>query len=313
MYGVIDIGSNTIRLVIYSVSQSEEDGSYRLKRIMNKKYTASLASYITDGRMSEEGIQTASDTLKELKTITDGLHLEKVFVFATAPFRNIENTVETVAEVENSSGFPIKVLSGEQEAAFGFSGLMNELNQKDQELAEAPGLLFDLGGGSTELVSFDREIIHSSYSMPVGSLNLYKSFVSGILPTEQEIRKIHKQAKSELKKTPLYGQTFPGITCCEGGTARAVLKMLREIYPGKVKNSVYKSGRINDLLDLYLTQPDVFTDKALKTAPDRIHTILPGLIVMQCICETFECRKMLTVRSGVREGYLLSELEEQNQ
>lgn len=316
MYGVIDIGSNTIRLVIYSVTRdlgngnTSGTGNTKIKRIMNKKYTASLASYITDGLMSEEGILCAGETLKELKSITDGLNLEKVYVFATAPFRNIENTEQVVEDVERNSGFPIRVLSGEEEAKFGFAGLENELRHSQQNLSEESGLLFDLGGGSTELVTFNGSAIRSSCSLTIGSLNLYKTYVSGILPTEAEIRKIRKQAKSQLKHAPVQPDNFSGLTCCEGGSARAVLKLLREEFPDKVKKSGYKAGRLDDLLEFYLSNPKDFTDKALQIAPDRIHTIIPGLVVMQSICETFHCRRMLTVRSGVREGYLLSKLEE---
>jgi exopolyphosphatase/guanosine-5'-triphosphate,3'-diphosphate pyrophosphatase len=104
MYGIIDIGSNTIRLVLYHVEKSGH--GYQISRIMNKKYTASLAGYVTKkGKLSSAGIQCASDILCELRAITKSIHLEKVYVFATASFRNVTNTEEVLRRTEAASGF----------------------------------------------------------------------------------------------------------------------------------------------------------------------------------------------------------------
>lgn len=91
MYGVIDIGSNTIRLVVF-----DYDGT-SIRRVLNKKITAGLAGYINkDHEMRKRGVQVAVESLMELKTVTDQFSLDEIGVFATAPLRNIINTEEVL-------------------------------------------------------------------------------------------------------------------------------------------------------------------------------------------------------------------------
>ncbi len=204
MYGIIDIGSNTIRLVLYHVENSEH--GYRISQIMNKKYTASLAGYVTKkGKMSDAGIQCASDTLCELKRIIDSIHLERVYVFATASFRNVTNTEEVLRRTQAASGFDIQVLSGQEEADCGFYGLLSEIAQAHKGEDISSGMQIDLGGGSTEFVFFDDRKIKKSLSIPIGSLNLYDRFVDGILPTAEEMKQIRKYVTKQLKDAD-----FPG-------------------------------------------------------------------------------------------------------
>ena len=93
MYGVIDIGSNTIRLVVF-----DYDGT-SIRRVLNKKITAGLAGYINkDHEMRKRGVQVAVESLMELKTVTDQFSLDEIGVFATAPLRNIINTEEVLVE-----------------------------------------------------------------------------------------------------------------------------------------------------------------------------------------------------------------------
>ena len=91
LYGVIDIGSNTIRLMIYRV----DNGAIR--PVLNNKFAAGLAGYITPkGKMSKDGIRKAVEVLTELRTVTEQITLDGVFPFGTAALRNITNTQEVL-------------------------------------------------------------------------------------------------------------------------------------------------------------------------------------------------------------------------
>ena len=85
-YGIIDMGSNTIRLCIYHY----EDGT--LNRIMDRKEMAELASYIKDGKLSQTGINVACNVLQSFSAIVSNFSLDGLYVFATASLRNISNT-----------------------------------------------------------------------------------------------------------------------------------------------------------------------------------------------------------------------------
>lgn len=112
---MIDIGSNTIRMVVYRVT----DGT--LHPVLNKKYATGLVSYINGkGRMSKEGIHKAVEILRELKEVAGQIHLQEVFPFATASLRNITNTEEVRQAIQAGTGFSVRVLSGQEEATFDY-------------------------------------------------------------------------------------------------------------------------------------------------------------------------------------------------
>ena len=307
MYGIIDIGSNTIRLVIYDVEKAEH--GYEISRIMNKKYTASLAGYITKkGKMSSAGIQCASDILCALQAITESIRLEKIYVFATASFRNVTNTDEVLRRTEAASGFKIQILSGEEEAACGFYGLMSEVMHAHKGREISSGMQIDLGGGSTEIVRFQDHRILKSLSLPIGSLNLYERFVDGILPTASEIKQIRKYVTKQLNESGISSKSDSGLLCCEGGTARALKKLIDAAFPENAGHTFYNTQYLNEWEKYYLQNPEKCQRDILKINPERVHTIIPGAVAIQCVSDHFNRSRIMTVRSGVREGYLLSQL-----
>ena len=104
LYGVIDIGSNTIRLMIYR----EDNGAMRA--VLNNKFAAGPAGYITPkGKMSKDGIRKAVEVLTELRTVTEQITLDGVFPFGTAALRNITNTQEVLDAIQAQSGFQVRV------------------------------------------------------------------------------------------------------------------------------------------------------------------------------------------------------------
>ena len=148
MYGVIDIGSNTIRLVLYKVENNT------LKPMLNKKYAAGLAGYINKKNcLSQKGMDKAVEILTEFREVTSNMGIREVFPFATASLRNIDNAQEVLETIEKSCGFQIRVLSGKEEAVFDYYGAVQDMDM-------GSGLLVDIGGGSTELVFYeDKQIL----------------------------------------------------------------------------------------------------------------------------------------------------------
>ena len=293
MYGVIDIGSNTIRMVVYRV---EQGGT--IHPVLNKKYATGLVGYINGkGRMSKEGIRKAVEILRELREVTEQIRLQEVFPFATASLRNIANTEEVLQAIQAETGFSVRVLSGQEEATFDYYGAI-------QSAPPASGLLADVGGGSTELVQFrDREVICTD-SIPIGSLNLYHRFVEGILPSRGEIRKIEAEVADRLDKgVRARGRADVGPLCAVGGTARAALKLYNGL-TGEQNNSCYDVGFYDDYLAQITAAPKKLANRILKIAPERIHTLTPGIAVLRTVARTFGVQSVVTSPYGVREGYL---------
>ena len=105
-YGIVDVGSNTIRLSVYNC------GGHDFKLLMNKKVTAGLAGYIKSGELSDAGILVACHTLCSFRELAQNIGVDGMSVFGTAPLRNIVNTEEAVNTIKSVTGISIDVLSG---------------------------------------------------------------------------------------------------------------------------------------------------------------------------------------------------------
>ena len=290
IYGVIDIGSNTIRLSLY-----QYEGGAQIQRLLNHKTMAGLASYIEEGHMTLEGIRVACRTLAAEQQILQNLGVRAYYAFATAPLRNIDNAEEVKNAIYAHTGIPVDVLSGEEEARLDFVGATHALTYRD-------GLLADIGGGSTELVPFADGEMRGTFSMPVGSLNLYSKYVCGLLPTQKERSSIQKAVAAQLQRISLPEGAYAHL-CGVGGTIRAAGRLCRRMY-GIDPDAGIESAAIASLLrDLRASNPQSIK-RILQAAPERVHTIVPGLIVLQHILKTFSVQTIHISPYGVREGYL---------
>jgi len=297
LYGVIDIGSNTIRLMVYRIENDE------LYPVLNNKFSAGLAGYVTSrGKLSKDGIAKVIEVLSELRTVTDQISLEEMYSFATASLRNISNTEEVLVAIQKETGFQIRVLSGEEEAFFDYYGAI-------QSATMDSSLLVDVGGGSTELVSIQHWNATKGVSIPVGSLNLYTRFVDGILPSRSEVRRIQEEVDKQLQDIKFSVPQIPTM-CAVGGTARAALKLFNALN-GNSKNVSYTSEFYLDYLSQMVMGPKKITGSILKSSPDRIHTLTPGIAVLQRIANTFGVQNIVTSPYGVREGFLYRRLQQE--
>ena len=187
--GIVDVGSNTMRLSIY---HWEDDRQFKL--LMHKKEMAGLASYIQDGVLSDSGILVACRVLAGFKALLDNLDVDRMYVFGTAPLRNIVNTEDALETIRAITGVEVEVLTGAQEADFSFLGATYGGG------APGSGLVADIGGGSTELVAYTDRRITSKCSLPMGSLSLYAKYVEGLFPTKKERGTIRQQVELELER-----------------------------------------------------------------------------------------------------------------
>lgn len=290
-YGVIDVGSNTVRLSIYDIKENN------IVSLFNNKNTAGLIGYVEDGKLSREGIRKACDVLGEFKDIASYAHVEALYVFATASLRNISNTTEVTDAIKKMTGLDVEVLSGEEEAVLDFRGAAHAVKLQK-------GVMVDIGGGSTEIVTFERGKIKNFVSLDFGSLSMYKNYVSNLFPDEQEIKAIRKKTKTALEETSfLQKGKYPQMTGI-GGTIRAVKKMNNAEYDLGKSNNIIDADNIHKILDSLKGDEKKLLNKVLKTTPDRVHTFIPGLIILDTICRYCDTRVVTMSNFGVREGYL---------
>lgn len=295
MYGIIDIGSNTMRLSCYKIRDGKPE------YVFHKKYMAGLASYINEeGRMSSKGIKKAVEILLNFKGIISSVDIGTVYVIATASFRNTVNTEEILKIIEEETGFMVQVISGEEEALCDYAGARYHFDA-------AEGMLADIGGGSTELVFYKDDAVLKAVSIPIGSLNMYTRHVKNLFPEKDEIKQIKNKALNELSK--VNGKDMESsIIIGVGGTNRAAGKLYNDLYDADKENKVLEASRVKKLAREITKNPKEGMKKILQIVPERIHTILPGMIILNTIVKYYNADKIYVSSWGVREGYLLDKL-----
>ncbi|MCX7714171.1 MAG: phosphatase [Clostridia bacterium] len=296
MYAVIDIGSNTMRLSVYKVEDT-------IKTMFHKKEMVGLAGYVEDGMLSEAGIDKAIATLLSFRKIIENICAQKVFVIATASLRNITNTRQAVEKIKKETQFDINVISGDEEAELGFIGATHNVDTQS-------GILIDIGGGSTEIVFYQNGKVEKTCSMPIGSLNLYAKFVEGIIPTKEECKKIKAYVKQELEKTGT-DDINSEVICGVGGTARAIRKLYNDIHDFDEQNNSIPIRKIKKIMNDVYRGRGMGIHRILQIAPDRVHTLIPGIIIVKTIAKKFGGEMLIVSDYGVREGYLYKMLTEE--
>lgn len=289
--GIIDLGSNTIRLSIY---ETDKDSA---KLLLNKKVVAGLSGYVAGGVMSAKGIAKACSVLQRYRGILSNFYIQSAHVFATASLRNISNTEQALAEIRQKTAFAVDVLSGEQEARLSFFGAIRAVDIP-------AGLLLDIGGGSTEFTAFRGREILSAGSIPTGCLNQFYKYVSALLPTASSMRKIRNNVISELKDAGFIDVGKQKRICGVGGTIRATRKLYNEIMGLPQENTELEVAGVERLIRLFDEDQRAFYRPMLQLAPERIHTILPGMLILSTIAKSCGAEKITVSGNGVREGYL---------
>ncbi len=288
---IVDVGSNTIRLSVY---RPLEDGKFEL--LFSEKEMAGLNNYIADGVMSQWGMERAAEALNQFVRTAEHLKLQNMHVFATASIRNIDNTQAVLDYLRKETGLSVEVISGEEEAMLGYYGAMCTMELKN-------GYLFDIGGGSTEVVTIRKGRFQSGISIPMGSLSLFNQHISKVLPKSGELQQIRSTILTVLSHSQLTQDRCP-LICGVGGTARAVLKVVNEHYNHPRSNRTITIGELKEIATVLSKRDDYARKLILRRCPDRVHTVIPGLLLMEALCNRLCMQEIYISQYGVREGYL---------
>lgn len=297
---VIDIGSNSIRLSLYSV---RPDCDFKI--LFREKIMAGLAAFVEKEELSSEGIARACDALLEFKHTLELLNIRRVSVFATASLRNVSNTQEALRKIQAATGFIIEVLGGEEEALLGYTGAM-------QELHISSGVFVDIGGASTEVVTFENGEVRNSMSFSVGSLSLYHDCVKKILPNSASRKRIEETIYTEIDEKSLLPVEKRSPLICVGGTSRAVLKLAKKQFNLPETCNSISPKQFERLCSILCRCNKETADLILRTDADRIHTLVPGAMILRHIRLHFGSDELVFSNYGIREGYLCQRILKNN-
>lgn len=292
---VIDIGSNTVKHSVYRVSP---DGTP--EKTGGDSVTVRLLQYIEDGELTADGMNRLCEVLEgfrkaALDAETPPIHL---LCFATAGFRRLRDPAVVIADLFRRTGITVRLLSGEEEAALSFRGMLLTTSPRP-----AAGLMLDMGGGSTECILFADGAPLSSRSHPFGALSLYDGFVEGEFPTVEEAAAIRAFVRNRV--APFLTSPAPAAedglrhACIVGGTAKAVAALNPETaMPGRI----FTVGSFRAQLADYLSGRDL--DRMREDYPDRCRVIVPGMLAYDEIFTLSGIDVVQVAEGGLRDGVL---------
>ncbi|MFD0962275.1 Ppx/GppA phosphatase family protein [Paenibacillus chungangensis] len=292
--GIIDIGSNSVRLVVYERTDS---GAHRV--VDGAKESARLSNKLDDkGRLSEEGLRELIDTLRHFTTLCSHHGIAHIRAAATAAIRNAANCHSILHAIKCETGLAIELLSGEQEASYGFLGMVNSLAVSD-------GYLIDIGGGSTELTLFrDRAILHS-VSLPFGCVSMNKRYDSTGGMSDDTLQQLQQQVRKALQELS-WVHTAPGLPLIGiGGTVRALAKRHQAAvhYPfAAPHNYMLQEGQVNEMFHHMRLLPLEDRRKLGGLSKDRADVILPGIAILRVFFETVQASHYWICGAGLRDG-----------
>ena len=302
-YAVVDLGSNSIRLVVYDVKDAHKRTytSKDFKSLINDKVMAGLSAYVVDGTFTQDGIDRAISVLRGHAKRARYFDCEKMEVFATAVIRNALNCEEAVAAIEEAAELPISLLSATDEAHLGFVGATCDR-------AVERGTLVDIGGGSTELTRIESSLDFDNASIGQGSLSSFAQHVRAILPTPGEMDAIAEAFRKRFAGLPdpdaYRSEALYGI----GGSVRAAAKMHAQATGAAVRPKTMTKQQIHAILAWCRTDPDTFAHAALKASAERVHTLVPGCIILGELFDACGAERLDVCKYGVREGYLIDRM-----
>ncbi|HZZ59067.1 MAG TPA: phosphatase [Opitutaceae bacterium] len=243
MVGVIDIGSNSIKVL---VAARGADGRVVAKKLRTIEARISAGISADHPRLGAEGMERGVAAVTELTTDVQAFHADKIIIVATSAVRDAENGAEFCARVKDATHVEVRVLSGAEEADLIGRGLLC-----DPQLAgERDFYVFDLGGGSLECLAFrDRRVVQED-SLPLGCVRLTEKFVpDAAAPFRPEAAAAIAAHVRAIVAAANFSLAIQAVAIGTGGTLTAVRSVLAA-RAGQVNEQVPPDISIRQLRDM---------------------------------------------------------------
>lgn len=294
LIAIIDIGSNSVRLVVYR-------GAVRVPpTVFNEKVMCGLAKGLaTTGVMDADTMDQAVDTLRRFAMLCADMQVDQLTVVATAAVRLARNGAEFVARVKRETGLEISTISGEQEGYFAALGVLSAK-------PEAEGIVGDLGGGSLELIRISKGKVGERVSLPIGVLTL-RNGGSGAPAPEAVQAKVRRALEEVPWLKEVRGLPFYTV----GGSWRALthLDMHLNHSPLRIIHHYQMAPSALDRLAKALGSMERKELKRIKSLTERRLPNLPiAIAVLETLVEHLKIPLIINSAYGLREGLLFDSL-----
>ena len=287
-HAVIDVGSNTIHLLVGEV----ENGA--VFPVSGEKVSARLGSGVDEtGRIEEARIPVAAEAISLFSRLAALNGAPVPAVLATSAVRDAENGPDLCREVLEKAGLEVRLVSGDEEALLGFRGAVSALGPGFSW--EAPALVVDLGGGSAQLILGDgSDGPERQISLPLGSNRTTERFTRHDPPEAGELESL---SDAVIEMLPEWDLPEGTEAVAIGGSARAVLRLTKDRLTVE---------RLRALAVEISQKPAAMLAREEGLAPERARVLPAAIITLAAILEHFGKEELMVARGGIREGTLLT-------
>ncbi len=289
-FAAIDIGSNSVRLVLYRLE------GRAVWTVFNEKVLAGLGRDIAStGRLSEDGTAQALTALKRFAAVIDGVRPARTFVAATAAVREAADGQAFCERVAAETGLIIRVLSGEEEARYAALGVI-------AGIPAARGVAGDLGGASLELTRIDDDGVGRGITLPLGPFSLAEDGPFDAARLREVIAKRLEPA-DEYKTDTLYavGGAWRTLAQVHMGHARYPLHIVHQY--------VMEAGEARDIARVIARSSRASLESWKGLSKKRAETLPHAALVLEGLIERLGLERIVLSAWGVREGLLYEALD----
>ncbi|MEI7555844.1 hypothetical protein [Candidatus Chlorohelix sp.] len=289
--GAVDIGSNTVHLVI-----ARTDGT-EIEILEDQKEMARLGDDVSyHGEISSSKLELTMNLLKNYRQLSENRNAHLV-VTGTEPLRAARNSIKLVQRAREELGININVLSQPEEAILSFRGATFNMHLPSHFV------MADVGGGSTEIVVVNFHQIQSIIKLPVGSIKLRALCNAGDPLTQAQVH------AAQFKLGEIFGAAQwphlplgPNFGIVAGGNAKAITRLFNRGRRGEFLRSPELLGAVN----LAMSKSSEQITQEYNLVASRAQTFSTGALIIHAIMDKFKLNSMLVSRYGIREGLLLS-------
>lgn len=298
--GIIDLGSNSARLVIVNLFADnhfmvvdELKESVRLGQDMER-----------DGFLKPQRVAETIKTLKMFRKLCDASGVTRIIAVATAAVRRAKNQRSFLDEIQASCGIKIRVLTADEEALFVYRGVINTMDVPK-------GIILEIGGGATKIVYYNRRNILNHATLPFGAVTLTGLFSEDGLKPEEVCAKIEQFFTEQLKQVEWINEVDPDVQMIGvGGSFRNLFKISRMVhkYPlDTVHNYVMPTDDFMPVYDM-IKVLDLDKKKKIKGLSAERADILPAaLAIIKSFVSFFNFEKFTFSGAGLREGIMFNQ------
>jgi len=301
---VLDIGSNTGHLLVVDAHR----GAAPLPAF-SKKAPLRLAEHLTDaGALRESGVDELITFIQEALSVADEQGCETVTAFATSAIREASNTDKVLKTVQQKTGVPLTVLSGEDEARLTFLAVRRWFGWSSGRLA-----VFDIGGGSLEIAAGTDELPDVAQSLELGAGRLTRDWLPDDRPSESSYKALRKYIRTEIAReagsllragvgdhSVATSKTFRSLARVCGAAPSAEGTHVRRILRrGELKIRLPKIAA--------MTRTQVAHLPGVSNA--RAHQLLAGGLVAEAVMDLYDIEGLEICPWALREGVILQKLD----